>query len=1176
MTLSVWQALPLTGRALVEASAGTGKTWTLAQLYLRLVLERGLQPPQIVVCTFTDAAAGELRGRIRERLQEAAAVLGGDTAVLAGEPEVRGWLLGLKDRGTARQRLGSALASVDLAPISTIHSYCQRVLRDHPFDTGGSFRPGELVDEGTLLNEVVRDAWRRRYLASTAVDAWELAWVLPNGPEALAAHVRKMLDPGTVIDPRPALAAARSAWDTLKTMTATLKAAAANAKLYARSNSAIRTRLDKLAGTLDGAIPDPKACNELLDKLTPKAIDEGGPRGQPLRLDFLPALQTLLPLLAIADRLCRAAVACATLDALREALQAQLTARGQLTFRQLIEAVHARITDPIHGPALAAALAQRHPVALIDEFQDTDAQQWAIFERIYPAAAADRLLLLIGDPKQAIYRFRGGDIQTYLRALDSVAGPRRFGIDRNFRSHPALLDGLNRLYAAAGTGGFVDSRIRYHAVTAGQPAKWVGRPAGRLQLRLLAQPERFKPEKPSVGPLDEALWPAVTADIRQLIENGTPPGDIAVLLDSNGRLGALRRALLKARIPVAGSGKRSVLAEPIADELALLLHSLLHPGEDRPLRGALATRLLGVDAATLLALEDDPAGWQELLERQQLWRERWFRHGVLALLDALLEARGPALRGETDGERLLTDLRHLGELLAAMEPDSVGPEALYARFQGERGDSGGEVASSERQLRIESDASRVQLMTLHAAKGLEFPVVLLPTVWRRISFRNRIPDVTQFASAGGRCYDPGGPDFERHWAREREELGAERLRLLYVGLTRAKQRCVVYGWQLPLSALTARADLDDDAPLVQLLKATVGHDGADWGDTLLERLGGALTLTPPDQPVIEAATATTASPPADTIPAVRTPLPTPRALEGRYSFTSLSRRMEAVDATRPAEDEVGADLRARLPDVAEEAPLPQLVALATLKGPAFGDSLHALLEATLLGEPIEPAAQLASAGLLSGDTARDTPAAAAVGALVQATLHSELAPGLTLAGLSPRARRPEFGFAFALGGATPAELRALLAEHGLAELWPVADAERALGGLMVGAIDLVYEWQGRFHVLDYKTNWLGERAADYRPEALEPAMRAHHYPLQALIYTVALHRYLSRRMVRIDAGGRIHFDYDPARHLGEAWYLFVRGLGTGPNHGIWRRRFPVELIVALDAALDGELLAEAA
>ncbi len=1173
MTLPVWQALPLTGRALVEASAGTGKTWTLAQLYLRLVLERGLQPPQIVVCTFTDAAAGELRGRIRERLQQAAAVLAGD-AVLAGEPEVRGWLLGLKDRATARQRLGSALASVDLAPISTIHSYCQRVLRDHPFDTGGSFRPGELVDEGMLLNEVVRDAWRRRYLASTAVDAWELAWVLPQGPEALAAHVRGMLDPGTVIDPRPALAAARAAWETLKSMVSTLKAAAADVRLYARSNSAIRTSLQKLTGTLDGAIPDPKVCDQLLGQLTPEAIDKAGPRGQPLRLDCLPALRELLPALAHADRLCRAAVACATLEALRQALQAQLTARGQLTFRQLIEAVHARITDPMHGPALAAALAERHPVALIDEFQDTDAQQWAIFERIYPAAAADRLLLLIGDPKQAIYRFRGGDIHTYLRALDSVATPRRYTIDRNFRSHPALLDGLNRLYAAADTGGFVDPRIRYQPVSAGLPET---QPAGVLQLRLLAKPERFKLDKPSVGPLDEALWPAVTADIRQLIEAGTPPGDIAVLLDSNGRLGALRRALLKARIPVAGSGKRSVLGEPIADELALLLHSLLHPGEDRPLRGALATRLLGADAAMLLALEDDPRGWQALLERQQQWRERWFRHGVLALLDAVLEERGPALRGETDGERLLTDLRHLGELLAAMEPDSVGPEALYARFQHERGDRGGEVASGERQLRIESDASRVQLMTLHAAKGLEFPVVLLPTVWRRISFRKRIPDVTQFASAGGRCYDPGGPDFDRHWAREREELGAERLRLLYVGLTRAKQRCVVYGWQLPLSALSARADLDDDASLVQLLKAAVGHDGATWGETLRERLGDALTLTPPDQPVIEASTVAVVTPVADTTPAVRSPLPTPRALEGRYSFTSLSRRMEAVDATRPAEDEVGADLGARLPEAVEEEALPQLQALATLKGPAFGDSLHALLEATLLGEPLDPAAQLAAAGLLSGDPALDAPAAAAVGALVQATLNSELAPGLTLAGLSPRAKRPEFGFAFALGGATPTELRALLAEHGLAELWPVTDAERALGGLMVGAIDLVYEWQGRFHVLDYKTNWLGERASDYRPEALEPAMRVHHYPLQALIYTVALHRYLSRRMVRIDAGGQIHFDYDPARHLGEAWYLFVRGLGTGPNHGIWRRGFPVELIVALDAALDGALdLAEAA
>ncbi|MCU0756049.1 MAG: UvrD-helicase domain-containing protein [Xanthomonadales bacterium] len=1174
MTRPVWLALPLSGRALVEASAGTGKTWTLAQLYLRLVLERGLQPPQIVVCTFTDAAAGELRGRIRERLQEAAVVLAGDAAMLAGEPEVRDWLIGLKDRAGARRRLAEALATVDLAPISTIHSYCQRVLRDHPFDTGGSFRPGELVDEGSLLTDVVRDGWRRRYLGSDAVDAWELAWVLPRGPEALAAHVRGMLDPGTVIDPQPALAAARTAWAALRTMQSMLKAAADNVGLYASSRSAVRTRLERLAQSLDSGLPDPALCKDALAHLDAEKLATAAKGKRPLILPFVAELRGRLQPLSIADQLCRAAVACETLDELRRALQAQLTARGQLTFRQLIEAVHARITDPRHGPALAAALAERHPVALIDEFQDTDAQQWAIFERIYPASG-ERLLLLIGDPKQAIYRFRGGDIQTYLQAKDSVAELRHYTIARNFRSHPTLLAGLNRLYAAAGAAAFVDPRIGYTPVSAGDPAKWAGRPAGVLQLRLLAPPEAFNPAKPSVGPLDAALWPAVAADIARLIETGTPPGDIAVLLDSNGRLGALRRALLRARIPVAGSGKRSVLSETIAEELALLLHSLLHPGADRPLRGALATRLLGHDAASLLALETDSAAWQALLERQQLWRERWFRHGVLALLDAVLEARGPALRGETDGERLLTDLRHLGELLAAMEPDSVGPEALYARFQSERDDSGGEVAGGERQLRIESDASRVQLMTLHAAKGLEFPVVLLPTVWRRISFRKRIPDVTQFASSAGRCYDPGGPDFERHWAREREELAAERLRLLYVGLTRAQQRCVVYGWQLPLASLCARADLDDDAPLTQLLKAAAGRDSADWTAALGDRLIGTLTLTPPDRPVVDEAPTVVAPVESGAIPAVRAPLPAPRTLEGRYSFTSLSRRMDAAEASRPAEDEVGADLGARLPEATEE-PLPRLVALAALKGPAFGDSVHALLEATLLGEPIDPAAQLAAAGLLSGDATRDAEAAAAVGALVEATLHSELAPGLTLAGLSPRAKRPEFGFAFALGGATPTALRALLAEHGLAELWPVTDAERALGGLMVGAIDLVYEWQGRFHVLDYKTNWLGERAADYRPQALEPAMRAHHYPLQALIYTVALHRYLSRRMLRVDAGGEIHSDYDPERHLGEAWYLFVRGLGTGPDHGLWRRRFPVALIRDLDACLDGELLAEAA
>jgi exodeoxyribonuclease V beta subunit len=1237
---TTWSTLALGagGRSLIEASAGTGKTWTISVLYLRLLLEEKLEPRQIVVTTFTDAAAQELRERIRGRigwamrkaeaaLQPAADAAPVATADAAGEkgdgaaaaesaapaPE-KAWLHArwsaspdaTADAASVQadlNRLRLALAELDLAPIGTLHGLCRCILTDFPFECGTAFDLGEMVDGRGVNDELLDDLWRRLGQGGAAVVGWtaagrpaeapvalrapslrspdlgeefafgpleRAAWSL--GRDSLGKYLEKALQPGISVQ-LPAAAAGVPA--TPQALGQLLLDWSADAAKFKRPDAKLRTAARKLGEFLlerSGEFPS-AAIDEVLasppDKyLKPDALAKGG--HEPVLAAFRAARQWL-PLFLARNR-----------ERLLQIRARRLAAAGKLTFDELITRVHAALQ--VEGSALADRLFEAWPVALVDEFQDTDAQQYGILDRIYrDAGGAQRgRLIMIGDPKQAIYRFRGGDIHAYLAARESAKD--KITLDTNFRSSSAFVAALNALYAQAGTVLSSDPAHPIHY----EPVQAKGRDQDPYAIdgQPCAQPLAIHywsegvPE--AAGERKDAALEACANQIVELLSGGhtigsrpLAPGDIAVLLPGNADIADLRARLQARQVPCVTTNKDSVFTSGWARELQIVLHAALHPRDDGAVRAALATNLGGKTYDELRALATQPDAWQREVAVFQELERLWQKRGVLAVVRRLVEDASSRLFARADRERVLTDLRHLGELLQAQSEQLPGRELLLAWLADQRNGGGGAgEAIDELQLRIESDAARVTLMTVHSSKGLEFELVLLPLMWANTHNARDTIAVVHDEASGQRVIAFGDEAMQRY----RQEGQDERFRLLYVALTRARHACHVYALApgRPMNRRAKSADTDPNrAPLDTLLERLL-RDGRPPAMAHVAWSAGPWSWPqriwqPADAPVE----------PERHVRAEPTPVP----FESRYSFSALANgaRVAAQEDT-PASDEdavvptspLAADSAPDAgPEPLDEAAHAALAWLAPIAGAEFGNAVHAIFERRVIGQPLAAQHDLVRQCLADERVRlRERPLDELVphlAARVQATLDTPLLPErdptLTLGALPSYAQRAEMEFDFVLD------------EVSLRQLRQVCDfvpgiASHTLRGLMNGKIDLVFEHAGRFHVLDYKTNRLGDgtRLSAYAPARLTRAMDAHDYRFQALLYTVAVDRYLRQRLPH----------YRRSEHLGEAIYLFVRATGIAPEHaphaGIWTHRFDESLLDAVDRVLTGRsiLLKEAA
>lgn len=1156
-TLDLYQ-FPLQGVSLIEASAGTGKTFTISGLYLRLLLERELTVRQILVVTFTNAATEELRDRIRRGIRTA---LQGFMQGHSDDPLVQHLLSVHPSRDIGCQQLRDALVCMDEAAIYTIHGFCQRLLQDHAFESGMLFEAEFITDEESYLRSIVEDFWRRHfYQASPELVAWVTRhWATP---QALLSALRRLLkrddlellptcrDEDLARDTQDweqALDAFRRDWlrEREPISEFLVNGPALKRNIYRPATlSQLVNQVDQYLAADAPALTLP----ERIELLTWPRLDAALKKGASLPSFDLPVRAERLIEAAQTVQLSRLSWwTQRALQYCREELVERKQRSQVISLDDLLSYSQQALLAPA-GAALAAQLRQRYPVALIDEFQDTDPQQYRIFKTIYPDDTAGSLWM-IGDPKQAIYSFRGADIFTYMQARSDTH--EHYTLDTNWRSTSAMVAAVNALFAGAENPFIYQHAIDFHPVQAAgradQAPLWIdGQRPVPLQLWLDAsQPDKPLPKQQTRSHLAQRCAGEIARLLTlagqgraTLADQPLRPRDLAVLVRSHTEARLVQQALREVGIASAYLSRDSVLASHEAVALQTLLLAVLEPANERLLRAAVAGEILLGTASELDTMMRDELVWEGLLNDFFGYHQQWQQHGFMAMFQRLLHQRDVAKRllMLEDGERRLTNLLQLADLLQQASHQQHGMEGLmhwyHEQLQRPDGDH------EDQQLRLESDADLVQIVTIHKSKGLEYPVVFMPYLWQGIGAKHEL--LFHHPDTGRLTLDLAQPGNDAHLALAERERLAEDLRLLYVALTRSKFLSYLawgpYG----------------DAQTSALGYLLVGNRQAGWAEysaswqRLIENNPESIAVN--EIPVPEVVGGQWAVPVAEPLQ--------PRRFSGQidtsWRVTSYSTLAGHGVGSRVTEAEL-------TPRVTTEAPV-GLNRFTFPRGANAGHMLHAMFEqldfTQVQGDyadgVIQPLLQQYGFAEEWLSTLRDWLAAVLDTPLPEA--------GISLRQL-PRPRRiDELEFHYPLANLQADSLNAVMT--GLADYQGESGSLAFMPqrGMMTGFIDMVFEAGGRYYLLDYKSNHLGDSSAHYARPQLVQAMQAHRYDLQYLIYTVALHRYLRWRVS----------DYDYQRHFGGVYYLFIRGMSPESGaSGVYFTRPDDALIDRLDALFAG-------
>jgi exodeoxyribonuclease V beta subunit len=1169
---------------LVEASAGTGKTYTLTSLYLRLLLELGHGPESILVMTYTNAATAELKTRIRQRLIEARCLFGGGESA---DPLLMALYDQQPDKQKICRRLDLALAGFDRAAIFTIHGFCQRVLTDYAFECGQTFKTELIPDQSTRLQQIADDFWRREINKLPTLFLEHFRKKIAT-PEALLLRFKPAVG-------KPYLQVRSASWpenlEALETQALDEQKQLqtlwrnAHAKLQAllsdpRILKGNAYRKDWVAGwcvKMNQWLPK-GPYTEPFDKLERFTCSEIAravkPGKRPPEHPFFERIDRLIKLRARCIKVAQQAVAALHqhfFQYLCEELPKRQALAGEWYYDDLLlQLLQALKRD--HLGQLTGLLRKQYPAALIDEFQDTDPIQYEILEHIY--LDSGQVVFLVGDPKQAIYSFRGADIFTYLQARE-VTQAKRHTLKTNWRSIPGMVQAINTLFQFS-PNPFYDQRIEFDPVAPALRDRDFegkkGKPGAALHIWRLTQAAQLNTEV-----LRQSVADATAAEITRLLstkstlvdksgERVLKGSDIAILVRTHEQGARLASTLYTKGIKSVRSSQLSVYWTPEAEAMEQVLMALLEPHRQGLMRAALATPLFGWDAQAIDQLNHDEKALSKIAKIFFNYHQMWSMKGFITMFrNLMLELRiENRLLAYRDGERRLTNLYHLIELCQQHDTTlRTGMEGLVIWFRQQCQSSS---ADEDRLLRLESDGQWVKIDTLHHSKGLEYGIVFCPYLWDEGLEKNKdtpflFHDPEQNDAA---VLELGSEDFHHNHKKRQQEVLAENLRLLYVGLTRARYRCYL-PWglnaQSRLSALCwllysgclseSSVDITQWRAVAKKLQV---KDEAARLEQLSKQGRGSIVISP--MPQEQKQYQMSLKLPLELMPARHSDL---KWIYSRrvVSFSSLvagrsedlpDHDEQAIIATPHVETEQQWDVH------------------SFPKGSGPGSCLHAILEELdfyYLEETTTKALVEEKLNYFGIDTQWTMVVANWMNQVLETPLNNY---GLMLRQITSKQRLNEMAFHFPVSAFPIQRVVQLSKRYRFSQTQGLLEGLSNLkihtvDGFIKGFIDLVFEVEGRYYLADYKSNWLGSDYPDYHQQALYQAMNEHHYPLQYMLYTLALHRYLRLRLP----------GYDYERHFGGVYYLFLRGMRPQnvPQQGIVAERPSADFIDALDQLVGG-------
>jgi exodeoxyribonuclease V beta subunit len=1171
------------GVNLVEASAGTGKTYAIAMLVLRCITELEVPIDKILVVTFTKAATEELRSRIRQRLVEARDLLEGTGS--STDKTMQVWAETITDSVTVKKRLQLALFDIDRAGIFTIHSFCQRMLTEQALESGQLFDVELLADIDHIRSQVVEDYWRRRLYTLQPRPCGIVTSKFSTPAELFKSVARVGWDYARL---EPVTCSVEDAVDQFETcyrniahwwqvsavdLYSYFQRTQSEGKFKKPLSEVLESWWQSLADYFSGVgcslpehlgfltavgLKDTLNATKVKKNIQDKFLADWPLPGQ-LVTDFIAAAETLL--LAMRRDL---------VLTVKQEVDSRLYDQGHMSFDDLILRLDRALAHEVDGAALQRILRERFSVALIDEFQDTDSAQWHIFSSLF--ASGSHYLYLIGDPKQAIYRFRGADIFSYFKARETA--DQKLTLQNNYRSHPDLVHEVNRIFMGRTRPfSFDENMLPFQPVA---PAKTAedgslflgGQPLGVMEYCQLAPFEKDKAGRWTSGRAAAVFRNYVIAETCRLLDSANPAvrrqikdgievesvlqaRDIAVLVRSNTQADEYLQAFAAVNIPAVVSSKKGVFETLEAKELYTLLQALVAPGNSYTLKTAMTISWFDLTGGQLQRIWEDEQVFDDWFNRFLIYNQLWQERGFLSMMNRLMidEQVYVTVAGAAMAERRMANIHHLLEIVQETEmTDKLGPDQTLLWL---RSMLAGEPGVEDRELRLESDEQAVRIVTMHSAKGLQYPVVFCPYLWYRSGrLRTEQNLISCHDTDNQLAVDLGSSRFdERRELAIAEEL-AEDLRLLYVALTRAELRCYTMWVDVKNSGYVA----DSFSSGLGYLLYPEGVVGSDEQYSTFQ----AMTANPGvEHFFLEPASnnGPVYSPPTQVTGTLATAIASARSLHTDYQMSSYS----AMAALSEHEDH-GSDVSIEASDI-EETEILQIPHLGLPAGAHFGNLVHDSLELLTfasLGRKEDNSREIERLCNRYGIDLKAETVQELLASIVTTPLFRQHngAPGFSLAQLREKRCMKEMPFYFHLDRLETETINEILTD----EPTVVHLSYRMMQGYLTGFVDLVCEHEGRFYILDYKTNFLGDRLSDYCGENLVRAMASHNYGLQYWIYTLVLHRHLQNVMV----------DYDYETHFGGVMYLFVRGMVPDmPGSGVFATLPSVELLTRLDMSLGG-------
>jgi len=1149
--------IPLESINLIEASAGTGKSWTVTYLYLRLILEKNLTVDQILVVTFTDAATKELRDVIRQRIVD---------ALIAFEIEVHGegykdddeyskLISNSNDHEEAIRRLNRAKLSMDESAVFTIHSFCQRTLKENAFEASLPFESELISDDSEIMQKLTDDFWRRYTKEAPKALLFKLQQKSVT-PDSLLNDVKYVVGkPYLEICGPESKEIKEEKWANLtlrfdriikqwaeeggEVSQILLEDKNLNGNKFRKASvenvceqmSKVNSLGDIQSDFIKGAEKFKQSYINVGIKAKCIAPEHNFFKSWELFSDLWEELNQ-----SSDDFLNNTKIE--LIQYLQTELPKEKQRLGVLSFDDLLLQLQQALKS---YPELAKDLRTKYQAALIDEFQDTDPIQYDIFRSIYDdPQTKSNAVFLVGDPKQAIYSFRGGDIYTYLKAKAETQSENQYTLDRNWRSHKDLINAFNTLYSIS-DNPFKDDGIAYTKVDAGSKttdALVISDDSTNIRAALNFWKYDFDDPKISVATIRTDIANSIAGDIAQTLNNGLldkakigdkkiSGGDIAILVRSHNQADTIKTALNARGIPSVQNSRDSIYETHEANELVYLLKAIINPQQEDEVRRALVTEFLGNSADDLIAFQENNTAWEEQLHAMQNWHHIWKKQGFLSMMRSLMQSENTHqhLLSFADGERRISNVLQLSELIhQSAKNNMLGMAETLRWFQKQQLNS----SSSETELRLESDDDLVKIVTIHKSKGLEYPIVYCPYIG--LGSKPKTDKVFKFNKSGKACLEIGSKELDEHKALKKEEESAEDARLLYVALTRAKYQCNVpcftqsinyspdnsaFGWLLT-NGLKVSDNKEEYFSKYQESLYKLAESNANINIELLPEYPTNLLFnnTVEDQKL--SAREFTAS------------------IKQQAQITSFSGLTAGAHDEAPDYDSI-ADNKTRLNPIRDDE-FP--------RGATAGTALHEIFEHIDFVTPINEQIDIVNSTLDKYGFESKHQAAALQ--LVQQSLEASLdSKQFSLKQLTKVQRLDEMEFYLPLARLQIDDLKQLLFQHlpkDSSEHEPkwqmIRDAVNGLyfedvEGFLKGYIDLIFEHNGQYYLADYKSNSLN----DYAEDALFEAMAHSHYYLQYLFYSVALHRYLKQRIS----------DYHWDTHVGGVYYLFIRGMDASQN-----------------------------